>query len=260
MKCKNNDQNIRSFIAILIVAIAILCNAEEQSSLPFKEIWHYDSNESIDDLLNTDEVLFVAGDHSLRVLNTNTGKLLLDEIMPDHAYGAPRFAKGSNKVYLMTGEKKLLAYDLKTLKQEWSIQLGVSGEFLAASHNVIIIQRDWGLIEAINSDTQKEMWQFNLKKMYYTWIENPRIMPSLYQCMNRGLLILRFDHPFSEYLDEGVESILEKNYLLRNKENTEIKLNLEKYHAERTGKWYDVILRKINGRWLVIKITQTGVS
>jgi len=208
MKCKNNDQNIRSFVAILIVAIAILCNADEKSSLPFKEIWHYDSNEFIYDLLVTDEVIFVAGGHSLRILDTNTGKLLLNEIMPDHAYGAPRFAKGSNKVYLTTGEKKLLAYDLKTLKQEWSIQFGVSGEFLAASNNVIIIERDWGLIEAINSDTQKEMWRFNLKKMYYTRIEKPiitgnKLLFSLGEggliCIdiNSGNEIWRFDLPIN---------------------------------------------------------------
>lgn len=78
--------------------------------------------------------------------------------------------------------------------------------------------------------------------------------------MNEGLLILRFRPPFSEYMGEGVESILEKNYLLRNKDNTEIKLNLEEYHGERAGRWYDVTLRKINGQWLVNQIEHTGES
>lgn len=83
---------------------------------------------------------------------------------------------------------------------------------------------------------------------------------SLEQSAGMGIMVLRFPPPWSEYRGEGVKSTLENNSLLWNEDHTEVKLNLEEWHGDRAGLWYDITLRKLNGQWFVVDIEQTAIS
>jgi len=77
-----------------------------------------------------------------------------------------------------------------------------------------------------------------------------------------GSMILRFP-PWLESIDvmhDSVHTVLKKTFMLWNKDHTEVLLNLEEYHGERAGRWYDVTLQKINGQWIVINIKHTLIS
>ena len=77
-------------------------------------------------------------------------------------------------------------------------------------------------------------------------------------------MLLRFPPPWPEFIpelkNERGHRILENNFILWNEDRTEVTLNLEEYHGELAQRWYDVLLKKVNGQWLVIYIYQYAES